>query len=187
MRNYKPIKDLTERMKPARGQVISRDEIQSGPFSLIPYSTSAFALGYGSKIIFGEYTRGTSIEYDLTSRIINIVPGDIVICKINFNQGLPSDLNILTLSKNDTYQELEYGNGWPSPKNVKSMSFLIAVTYNYNENLKNIYGRSIIDGPPIILNDGEIRGSYSALRTVFASIKILQTCYGFIAVSTPTL
>ena len=187
MRSYSPIKDLTNRVTPARGQVVTRDRIQSGPFALMPYSTNGFALGAGSKIIFGEKNWGVSSEFNLSLKVIDgIVPGNFIVCKINFSEGLPLTYDIEILNEGDEIKETEYSDDkWPSPKNVKSMSFLIAVVYNYNENLKNIYGDSIIDGPPFINND-LVTGSYSALRVVFSCIRIVQTCYGFMLVPTTT-
>lgn len=187
MRNYKTFKDLTNRVTPARGQVISRDRIQSGPFAIIPYTVDSFALGAGSKIIFGEKNWGVSLEYDLSLKTVSATPNEIAVCQIDFKDGLPIEYEIKTFGIDQEIVELKYkDSSWPSPKNVESMSFLIAVVYPYDENLKNIYGESIINGPPRY-NGDQIEGSYSALRTTFSAIRIVQTCYGFMLVPTTTL
>lgn len=188
MRAYNVYKDLSNRVTPARGQVITRDRVQSGPFAIVPSATDAFILGAGSKIIFGEKNWGVSIIYDLSFRTINrIGPNNIVTCKIQFQEGLPISYNTEVLSLGDTIQELKYKDdaSWPSPKNVESMTFLIAAVYEYNTNLRNIYGESIADGPPR-QNGDELEGSYSAIRATFNAIRIVQTCYGFMLVPTTT-
>lgn len=186
MRSYSPIKDLTNRNEPARGEVVFKQGMQSGPFSLIPESEGSVVLGYGSKIIFGERNVGVTIEFDLSLKSISVSPGQYIGCQINFRNGVPNNYQIVSFDSSQQLIELKYNNEsrWPSPKNVMYMSFLIAAIYPYNELLKNTYGDSIVHGPPYN-RGGNLEGSYSALRTAFTAVRAIQTCYGFTLVPVP--
>jgi len=176
MKGYNLFKDLRDVSQPPRGFTITDSSFQSGPFALLPASDSIY-FGYNSTINFGNANFVfAGITFDLSFQSVPVKTNTNIICTINYTDGIPYSHTLSSAPIGQSVQFIKFYDSrpWPSPSNVEFTSIILGQILPYNESLKSTYGDSVTFG-----------NGYSAIRTCNNSINMIQTCYGFVAISSP--